>query len=86
MTITTQLIGKLGGGLDWQSAQENYFQAEDPTLLSVTGRTQGTILTIRDSSAVGTKAVYGKSYFLLRRGDSVNGLRNALEAKILYLD
>ena len=86
MAITTQLIGRLGGGLSWENSAGNTFFPSAPTVLKVISKRGGTWLSLRIGGSATTQRVDGTTYYLVRVGDFVSGLGEAQTVEYLKLD
>ena len=85
MAVTTQLVGKLGGGLDWEPWGYDNFRALGPIMLKVTSENR-VYLTVRTRIGAASESVRGTEYFPLRKDESVSGLQGAQTVEYLKVE
>lgn len=73
MAITTQLVGKLGGALEWKTLEVRETTFTRPTALKITV-TRATSVYLTLSGNLVSKIVRGTQVLALNAGDSVSSL------------
>lgn len=73
MAVTTQLIGKLGGGLGWKPLADREYTASRPTALRITV-TRPAAVYLTQSGNASSKIVKGTQVLTLNTGDTTSGL------------